>query len=117
MAMNVNPFKIQWNKIMEKSQNTALLYSLEDYIEAFRILDALPFSAIRPEHVKPFVDAENYLLSTIEHAKRVYQSSQDKNQYALISGSESAIMAAHETLKAEGKDRKVEIYGMQVTKE
>ena len=31
--------------MMEKSQNTALLYSLEDYIGAFRILDALPYSA------------------------------------------------------------------------
>lgn len=40
--------------MMEKSQNTALLYSLQDYIGAFRILDALPYSAIRPEHVKPF---------------------------------------------------------------
>ena len=37
--------------MMEKSQNTALLYSLQDYIGAFRILDALPYSAIRPEHV------------------------------------------------------------------
>ena len=54
---------------MEKSQNTALLYSLEDYIGAFRILDALPYSAISPEHVKPFVDNEKYLLSTIELAK------------------------------------------------
>lgn len=57
---------------MEKSQNTALLYSLEDYIGAFKILDALPYSAIRPEHVKPFVDNENYLLSTIELAKQEY---------------------------------------------
>lgn len=64
--------------MMEKSQNTALLYSLQDYIGAFRILDALPYSAIRPEHVKPFVDTENYLLSTIELAKQEYQSSQDK---------------------------------------
>lgn len=96
---------------MEKSQNTTLLYSLEDYIGAFRILEALPYSAIRPEHIKPFVDTENYLLSTIELAKQEYQSSQDKNLYALISGSESAIMAAHETLKAEGKDRKIEIFG------
>lgn len=62
---------------MEKSQNTALLFSLEDYIGAFRILDSLPYSAIRPEHVKPFVDAENFLLSTIELAKQEYQSSKD----------------------------------------
>lgn len=70
----------------------------------------MPYSAIRPEHVKPFVDNENYLLSTIELAKQEYQSSQDKNLYGLYVGAESAIMAAHETLKAEGKDRKVEIY-------
>lgn len=97
--------------MMEKSQNTALLYSLEDYIGTFRILDALPYSAIRPEHVKPFVDAENYLLSTIELAKQEYQSSQDKNLYGLYVGADSAIKAANETLKAEGKDRKVEIFG------
>lgn len=60
--------------MMEKSQNSALLYSLEDYIGAFRILDALPYSAIRPAHVKPLVDSENYLLSTIELAKQEYQS-------------------------------------------
>lgn len=103
---------------MEKSQNTALLYSLEDYIGAFRILDALPYSAIRPEHVKPFVDSENYLLSTIELAKQeYYQSSQDKNLYGLYVGAESAIKAANETLKAEGKDRKVEIFGNYEAKE
>lgn len=95
---------------MEKSQKAALFYSLEDYIGAFRILDALPYSAIRPEHVKPFVDNENYLLSTIELAKQEYQSSQDKSLYGLYLGAESAIMAAHETLKADGKDRKVEIF-------
>lgn len=95
---------------MEKSQNTALLYSLQDYIGAFRILDALPYSAIRPEHVKPFVDSENYLLSTIELAKQEYLSSQDKNLYALYVGAESAIKAANETLKADGKGRKVEIF-------
>lgn len=96
---------------MEKSQNTALLYSLEDYIGAFRILDALPYSAIRPEHVKPFVDAENFLLSTIELAKQEYQSSQDIRLYGLYVGAESAIKVVNETLKAEGKDRKVEIFG------
>lgn len=103
--------------MMEKSQNTALLYSLQDYIGAFRILDALPYSAIRPEHVKPFVDTENYLLSTIELAKQEYQSSQDKNLYGLYVGAESAIKAANETLKAEGKDRKVEIFGNYEAKE
>lgn len=96
--------------MMEKSQNTALLYSLEEYIGAFRILDALPYSAIRPEHVKPFVDTENYLLSMIELAKQEYQSSQDKNLYAFYVGAESAIKAANETLTAEGKDRKVKMY-------
>lgn len=34
--------------MMEKSQNTALLYSLEDYIGAFRILDALPIPQFVP---------------------------------------------------------------------
>lgn len=97
--------------MMEKSQNTALLYSLEDYIGALRILDALPYSAIRPEHVKPFVDSENYLLSTIELAKQEYQSSQDKSLYGLYAGAESAVKTAHETLKAVGKDRIIEIFG------
>lgn len=103
--------------MMEKSQKTALLYSLQDYIGAFRILDALPYSAIRPEHVKPFVDTENYLLTTIELAKQEFQSSQDKNLYALYVGADSAIKAANETLKAEGKDRKVEIFGNYEPKE
>lgn len=102
---------------MEKSQNTALLYSLEDYIGAFRILDALPYSAISPEHVKPFVDNEKYLLSTIELAKQKNQSSQDKILYGLYVGAESAIKAVNETQKAEGKDRKVEIFGKYETKE
>jgi len=56
-------------------------------------------------------------LSTIELAKQEYQSSQDKNLYALYVGAESAIKAANETLKAEGKDRKVEIFGNYEAKE
>ena len=96
---------------MQKDLKTTLLYSLQDYIGAFSILDALPYSFIRPEHVKPFVKAENDLLSTIDLAKQEYQSSQDNNLYGLIVGAESAIKSAKEVLKADGKDRKVEIFG------
>ena len=48
---------------MQKDLKTTLLYSLQDYIEAFSLLDALPYITIRPEHVKPFVKAENDLQS------------------------------------------------------
>lgn len=34
--------------MMETSQNTVLLYSLEDYIGAFRILDACPIPQLIP---------------------------------------------------------------------
>ena len=34
---------------MEKNLKTTLLYSLQDYIGAFSILDALPYITIRPE--------------------------------------------------------------------
>lgn len=95
---------------MEKNLKTTLLYSLQDYIGAFSILNALPYITIRPEHVKPFIKAENDLLSTIDLAKQEYQSSQDKNLYGLIVGAESAIKAAKEVLEADAKDRKVEIF-------
>lgn len=91
---------------MEKLQNTIRLYSLEDNIGSFRILDALPYSVNPPEHDKPFVDTENYLLSMIELAKKEYQSSQDKSLSGLYVGAQSAITAANEALQAEGKDRK-----------
>ena len=96
---------------MEKNLKTTLLYSLQDYIGAFSILDALPYITIRPEHVKPFVKAENDLQSAIDFAKQEYQSSQDNNLYCLIIGAESAIKAANEVLEADGKNRKVEIFG------
>lgn len=96
---------------MEKNLKTTLLYSIQDYIGAFSILDALSYSFIRPEHVKPFIKAENNLQSAIDIAKQEYKSSQDKNLYGLIVGAESAIKAAKEVLKADGKDRKVEIFG------
>ena len=96
---------------MEKNLKITLLYSLQDYIGAFSLLDALPYITIRPEHVKPFVKAENDLQSTIDLAKQEYQSSQDNNLYGLIVGAESAIMSAKEVLRADGKDRKVEIFG------
>jgi len=96
---------------MEKNLKTTLLYSIQDYIGAFSLLDALPYIAIRPEHVKPFVKAENDLQSTIDLAKQEYQYSQDKNFYGLIVGAESVIMSAKEVLKADAKDRKVEIFG------
>lgn len=96
---------------MEKNLKTTLLYSLQDYIGAFSILNALPYITIRPEHVKPFVKAENDLQSTIDLAKQEYLSSQDNNLYGLIIGAESVIMSAKEVLKADAKDRKVEIFG------
>lgn len=96
---------------MEKNLKTTLLYSLQDYIGAFSILNALPYITIRPEHIKPFIKAENDLLSTIDLAKQEYQSSQDNNLYGLIVGAESAIKAAKEVLEADAKDRKVEIFG------
>ena len=96
---------------MEKNLKTTLLYSLQDYIGAFSLLDALPYITIRPEHVKPFVKAENDLQSTIDLAKQEYQSSQDNNLYGLIVGAESAIKSAKEVLEADAKDRKVEIFG------
>ena len=97
--------------VMEKNLKTTLLYSLQDYIGAFSLLDALPYITIRPEHIKPFVKAENDLQSTIDLAKQEYQSSQDNNLYGLIVGAESAIKAANEVLRADAKDRKVEIFG------
>ena len=96
---------------MEKNLKTTLLYSIQDYIGAFSLLDALPYIAIRPEHVKPFVKAENDLQSTIDLAKQECQSSQDNNLYGLIVGAESVIKAASEVLEADAKDRKVEIFG------
>lgn len=87
------------------------MYSLQNYIGAFSLLDALPYITVRPEHVKPFVKAENDLQSTIDLAKQEYQSSQDENLYGLIVGAESAIMSAKEVLRADAKDRKVEKFG------
>lgn len=55
--------------------------------------------------------AENDLQSKIDLVKQEYQSSQDNNLYGLIVGAESVIKSANEVLKAEGKDRKVEIFG------
>ena len=46
---------------MEKNLKTTLLYSIQDYIGAFSLLDALPYITIRTEYVKPFVKAENDL--------------------------------------------------------
>lgn len=96
---------------MEKNLKTTFLYSLQNYIGAFSLLDALPYITVRPEHVKPFVKAENDLQSTIDLAKQEYQSSQDENLYGLIVGAESAIMSAKEVLRADAKDRKVEKFG------
>ena len=95
---------------MKKNLKTTLLYSLQDYIGVFSILDALPYSLIRPEHVKPLVKVENNLQSAIELAKQEYQSSQDNNLYELIVGAESAIKSAKEVLEADAKNRKVEIF-------
>ena len=59
---------------MEKNLKTTFLYSLQDYIGALSLLDALPYSFIRPELVKPFVKAENDLQSARDLAKQEYQS-------------------------------------------
>lgn len=97
--------------VVEKNLKTTLLHSLQDYIGAFSILDALLYITIRHEHVKPFVKAENNLQSAIDLAKQEYQSSQDESLYGLIVGAESAIMSAKEVLRADAKDRKVEKFG------
>ena len=96
---------------MEKNLKTTLLYSLQDYIGAFSLLDALPYITIRPEHVKPFVKAENDLHSTIDLAKQEYQSSQDNNLYGLIVGAESAIRLQKRCLKLKARIGKLKYLG------
>ena len=48
---------------------------------------------------------ENRLIEGINEAKRHYEAGDnaDKNLYGLIVGAESAIKAANETIKADGK--------------
>ena len=77
---------------MEKNLKITFLYSLQNYIGAFSLLDALPYITVRPEHVKPFVKAENNLQSAIDLAKQENQSSQDNNLYGLIIGDRKSVV-------------------------
>lgn len=90
---------------MENNIKTELMYRLSDYIGTFATLDALRPGMILPSHVKSFLDMENRLIEGINEAKRQYDSggNDDKNLYGLIVGAESAIKAANETIKADGK--------------
>ena len=88
-----------------KNIKSELMYRLSDYIGSFEILDALRPGMIHPDHVESFLDMENRLLNCIDEAKRQYEAggNDDKNLYGLIVGAESAIKAANETIKADGK--------------
>lgn len=81
------------------------MFRFSDYVGSFEILDALRPGMIHPEHVKSFLDMENRLLKCIDEAKRQYEAggNDDNNLYGLIVGAESAIKAANETIKADGK--------------
>lgn len=90
---------------MEKNIKSELMFRFSDYVGSFEILDALRPGMIHPNHVESFIDMENRLLKCIDEAKRQYDSggNDDKNLYGLIVGAESAIKAANETIKADGK--------------
>ena len=81
------------------------MFRFSDYVGSFEILDALRPGMIHPNHVESFIDMENRLLKCIDEAKRQYEveGNADKNLYGLIVGAESAIKAANETIKADGK--------------
>lgn len=81
------------------------MFRFSDYVGSFEILDALRPGMIHPNHVESFIDMENRLLKCIDEAKRQYDlgGNDDKNLYGLIVGAESAIKAANETIKADGK--------------
>lgn len=81
------------------------MYRFSDYVGSFEILDALRPGMIQPNHVESFIDMENRLLKCIDEAKRQYEAggNDDKNLYGLIVGAESAIKAANEAIKADGK--------------
>ena len=90
---------------MEYNIKSELMYRLSDYIGSFEILDALRPGMIHPDQVQSFLDMEKRLLKCIDEAKRQYEAggNADKNLYGLIVGAESAIKAANETIKADGK--------------
>ena len=82
-----------------------LIYRLSDYIGAYAVMDAMLAGMIQAHHVKTFLDMEYRLIEGIDEAKRQYEADgkPDKNLYGLIVGAESAIKAANETIKADGK--------------
>lgn len=90
---------------MENNIKSELMYRLSDYIGTFATLDALRSGMILPGHVQSFLDMENRLIECIDEAKRKYEAggNDDNNLYGLIVGAESAIKAANETIKADGK--------------
>lgn len=65
---------------MNKTIKSELMYRLSDYIGAYSVMDAMRTGMIQTHQVKT-----------------------DKNLYGLIVGAESAIKAANETIKADGK--------------
>ena len=90
---------------MNKNIKSELMYRLSDYIGAYAVMDAIPAGMIQTHHVKTFLEMENRLIEGIDEAKWQYEADgkTDKNLYGLIVGSESAIKAANETIKADGK--------------
>ena len=65
---------------MDKNIKSELMYRFSDYIGAYSVMDAVPAGMIQTHQVKT-----------------------DKNLYGLIVGAESAIKAANDTIKADGK--------------
>ena len=90
---------------MNKNIKSELLYRLSDYIGAYAVMDAVQAGMIQAHHVKSFLDMENRLIEGIDEAKWQYEADgkTDNNLYGLIVGAESAIKAANETIKADGK--------------
>lgn len=90
---------------MNKNIKSELMYRLSDYIGAYAVMDAMRAGMNQAHHVKTFLDMENRLIEGIDEAKRQYEADgkTDNNLYGLIVGAESAIKAANETIKADGK--------------
>ena len=90
---------------MNKNIKSELMYRLSDYIGAYAVMDAMRTGMIQAHHVKTFLDMENRLIEGIDEAKWQYEADgkTENNLYGLIVGAESAIKAANETIKADGK--------------
>ena len=90
---------------MNKNIKSELMYRLSDYIGPYAVMDAMRTGMIQAHHVKTFLDMENRLIEGIDEAKWQYEADgkTENNLYGLIVGAESAIKAANETIKADGK--------------